>query len=245
MAKYLNSSSLPFTVNGLTYEPWIRPTMQSDVSIRRKNRPVPMGLKTCWELNTVSGANLTWSRSIPPCGACHTFHQDKDHRPQLRKLPNNHSAPYRYRCDTLWKASSKRVAPTASMPAPTSISEDSPPSKKQKANSIPTSPEAPCTPEAVPTILEAMSIVRRLDVTPSPASVRRLLLVDHGCTLDDSLLTYLMHRISRQDALIEDFEGEKKNLKEQNDFYNATQVELNLLVDKVRQQSLEKECEVT
>jgi hypothetical protein len=236
MAKYLNSSP-SFTVNGLTYEPWTRPALRSDAGIRLKNRPVPSGLKTCWELKTSPGDNLTWSLHLPSCGSCFSFHQDKDHQSRLRKLSTNQQAPYRYRCDTLWKKSS--VALSTSSVAAITICDDSPPPTKKRKKASPSTPASPSS-------LESIEIVRVLNLglkTPSPTRASRPVSV---CREEDDTLTrYLIKRLSIQEALVVDLESEKRILQDKNDVCSATQEETSLLVKEILRQFEESERQVT
>jgi hypothetical protein len=159
MAKYLNSS-MSFIVNGLSYEPWVRPKVHSDGNICLKNCPLPPGLKTCWELNMVEAANPTWSLRLPPCGTCLVFHQDKGPFAHLQPLASTHGAPYQYRCgDTVWKGS---VAATAKRPPVSTGATEihttkMPPRQRAKVS-------------ATQTIPEANRVVQMMDLPPSPKS---------------------------------------------------------------------------
>jgi hypothetical protein len=73
-------------------------------------------------------------------------------------------------------------------------------------------------------------------VSPSLASRREQ---------NETLTAYLMRRLSLQETIITDLESEKKGLQEKNDFYNATQEDLNLLVKEIGRQFENSERQVT
>jgi hypothetical protein len=208
MAKYLNSQT-SFIVNGLTYE-----QLRSDSNIRVKHRPLPPGLKTCWELNTVAAANESWSLHLPSCGACLIFHQDKDHFHHLRDLAANHEAPYRYRCDTLWTGTVAANAKRPPVPTivPTTIPDtETPPRKRSKR----AKKAKVATNQTNQTTLEAIRVVQMSHHPPpspprSPAATPEIM-AERG----KNLTAYLFQRLDRQEKLLSDLTSEKKFYKMQ------------------------------
>jgi hypothetical protein len=228
MAKYLNSS-MSFIVNGLTYEPWVRPKVRSDSTIRLKNRRQPPGLKTCWELNTFDATNPNWSLCLPPCGACLVFHQDKDHFVHLRSLASNHGAPYQYRCNTLWKGS---VAATSKGLPPVSSG----------VSEIPTTP--PPHPETTKETSEGISRPdhpRSHQGGPATDVTTPSVVSEQG----ETLTAYLVCRLDLQEQLVGTLTADKKDLEERNDFFNASTADLKKLAEEINVKYESSEREVT
>jgi hypothetical protein len=102
------------------YELWDRPSLRSDKKIRSKNRPLPSGILTCWDINTGAASDA----QVISCSPCELFCQEKVLLSHLRVLSTNKNitepskVPIRHRCDTPWTASSTQQKRTMSPQTP-------------------------------------------------------------------------------------------------------------------------------
>jgi hypothetical protein len=88
----MTSNLCTYTV--MYYVRWKWPMTRLGSKARPQNWLLPVDVVfTCWELNTVAGAQSTWSLNVATCGACVLFHGDKELLCHLRQSELNKDAP--------------------------------------------------------------------------------------------------------------------------------------------------------
>jgi hypothetical protein len=226
----------------MSYDRWKWPMTRLGSKARPQNRLLPVDVLTCWEVNTVAGAQSTWTLNVATCGACVLFHGDKDLLCHLRQLESNKEAPKRYRCETPWiaattSASSKRKSPSTETLTP-------PKKNKKKASEIiVASPLAANNPPPV-----APSTPPPADPPPARSTPPQYPEAEGS----ETLTAYLLRRLAFKEEALQLLEHsneelvlEVEALREQNGFFNTSTAELQQLANEVNFELDESKRQVT
>jgi hypothetical protein len=236
--------SNPVTNTTVNYERWKGQQTRLGSKARIQDRLLPDDVFTCWEVNTESGVQATWSLEVATCGACALFHGEKDLMSHLRSLNSNKDAPFRFRCESPWvKAhpnSTKRKSPSVVT---------TPPKKTKASATTPPPRKASDTVIASPTTL---AIRRQI---PPPARRPPKPATPSTAPEAETLTSYLMRRLefkeqaikeltSRNAGLLLEVDSLREANREQEGFFNASSAELKRLAKDVTRQLDQSEKEV-
>jgi hypothetical protein len=101
---------------------------------------------------------------------------------------------------------------------------------------------------ATQTIPEAIRVVQMMDLPPSPISPAMTTDVTMPSVISEqgkTLTTYLVCCLDLQEQLLGELTADKKNLKEQNDFFNVSTADLKKLAEEVNRKLENSERQVT
>jgi hypothetical protein len=214
--------SNPVTNTTVNYERWKGQQTRLGSKARIQDRLLPDDVFTCWEVNTESGVQATWSLEVATCGGCALFHGEKDLMSHLRSLNSNKDAPFRFRCESPWvKAhpnSTKRKSPSVVT---------TPPKKTKASATTPPPRKASDTVIASPTTL---AIRRQI---PPPARRPPKPATPSTAPEAETLTSYLMRRLefkeqaikeltSRNAGLLLEVDSLREANREQEGFFNAS-----------------------